>query len=44
MARATMPDQLAPLFAPLAARLFDVETPEQFRKALATLLGEISGM
>ncbi len=34
-------DQLEPLLKPLDPRLFDVSTPEQFRKALATILGEI---
>jgi hypothetical protein len=37
-------DQLEPTLKPLAPRLFDVETPEQFRKALATVLAEISGL
>ncbi len=31
-------DQLAPLLKPLAPRLFEVATPEQFRKSLAQLL------
>jgi hypothetical protein len=35
-------DQLEPTLKPLAPRLFDVETPEQFRKALATIFAEIS--
>jgi len=35
-------DQLEPLLKPLEPRLFDVSTPEQFRKALATILGEIA--
>jgi hypothetical protein len=35
-------DQLEPLLKPLDPRLFDVSTPEQFRKALATILGEIA--
>lgn len=35
-------DQLEPLLRTLEPRLFDVRTPEQFRKALATILGEIS--
>ena len=35
-------DQLEPLLKPLDPRLFDVTTPEQFRKALATILGEIA--
>ncbi len=37
-------DQLEPTLKPLAPRLFDIETPEQFRKALATILSEISSM
>lgn len=35
-------DSLAPLLKPLKPRLFDVYTPEQFRKALATMLEEIA--
>jgi len=35
-------DQLESTLKPLAPRLFDVDTPEQFRKALATVLAEIS--
>jgi hypothetical protein len=35
-------DALAPLVKPLQPRLFDVYTPDQFRKALSTLLDEIS--
>jgi hypothetical protein len=35
-------DQLEPLLKPLEPRLFDVATPEQFRKALAVILGEIA--
>jgi hypothetical protein len=35
-------DQLEPLLKPLEPRLFEVGTPEQFRKALATILGEIA--
>ncbi len=35
-------DQLEPLLKPLGPRCFDVETPEQFRKALATLLAAIA--
>jgi len=34
-------DQLEPLLKPLEPRLFEVSTPEQFRKALATVLTEI---
>lgn len=34
-------DQLEPLLKPLDPRLFEVTTPEQFRKALATILVEI---
>lgn len=35
-------DQLAPLLKPLDPRLFEVGTPEQFRKALAAILSEIA--
>jgi hypothetical protein len=35
-------DQLEPLLKPLEPRLFDVATPAQFRKALATILEEIA--
>jgi hypothetical protein len=35
-------DQLEPLLKPLDPRLFDVSTPEQFRKALAAILAEIA--
>jgi hypothetical protein len=35
-------DQLEPLLKPLDPRLFDVHTPEQFRKALAAILSEIA--
>lgn len=35
-------DQLEPLLKTLDPHLFDVRMPEQFRKALATILGEIS--
>jgi hypothetical protein len=35
-------DQLAGLLKPLDPRVFDVTTPDQFRKVLATILGEIS--
>jgi hypothetical protein len=35
-------DQLEPLLKPLDPRLFEVTTPEQFRKALATILGDIA--
>lgn len=37
-------DSLENLLKPLHPRLFDVANPEQFRKALATLLAEISRM
>ncbi len=40
--RATPIDQLEPLLKPLEPRLFDVATPEQFRRALAAILEEIS--
>jgi hypothetical protein len=35
-------DQLEPLLKPLDPRLFEVATPEQFRKALAVVLAEIA--
>lgn len=35
-------DSLQPLLKPLQTRLYDVYTPEQFRKALGSLLGEIA--
>jgi hypothetical protein len=35
-------DQLEPLLKPLAPRLFEVATPEQFRRALAVMLSEIA--
>jgi hypothetical protein len=38
------PDQLAPTLKPLAPRVYDVYQPEQFRKALATMLAEIARM
>ena len=37
-------DQLEPTLKPLAPRLFDVEGPEGFRKALAVILAEIAKM
>ncbi len=37
-------DQLVPLLRPLDLRLFDITTAEQFRKALATIISEISGL
>ena len=37
-------DQLAALLKPLDPHLYDVTTPEQFRKVLATILGEIGKM
>ena len=40
--RDTQFDQLESTLKPLAPRLFDVDTPEEFRKALATLLAEIA--
>jgi hypothetical protein len=36
-------DQLASTLKPLSPRIFDIETPEQFRKALAAILAEIGG-
>jgi hypothetical protein len=35
-------DQLEPLLKPLEPRLFDVQNPAQFRKALAAILSEIA--
>jgi hypothetical protein len=37
-------DQLAGTLKPLSPRIFDVETPDQFRKALARTLEEIAGL
>jgi hypothetical protein len=37
-------DQLESTLKPLAPRLFDVDTPEEFRRALASLLAEISNL
>jgi hypothetical protein len=37
-------DQLEPLLKPLQPRIFDVYTPEQFRKALAEIMKEIALM
>lgn len=37
-------DQLAATLKPLAPRVFDIDSPEQFRKALATILAETSGL
>jgi hypothetical protein len=37
-------DELAPLLKPLDPRVFDVATPEQFRKAVAAILAEIEKM
>jgi hypothetical protein len=37
-------DQLEPTLKPLAPRVFDVESPEDFRKALAAILAEIARM
>jgi hypothetical protein len=37
-------DELEPLLKPADPKLFDVNTPEQFRKALATILSEIEKM
>jgi hypothetical protein len=36
-------DELAPLLKPLGPQVFDVTTPEQFRKALAAILTKIAG-
>ncbi len=37
-----MPDQLEPTLRPLAPRLFEVSSPEQFRKALAGIVDGLS--
>jgi hypothetical protein len=37
-------DQLEATLKPLAPRLFNIETPEDFRKALAAILADISRM
>jgi hypothetical protein len=37
-------DQLEPMLKPLDPHLFDVMTADQFRKALATIMSEISSM
>jgi hypothetical protein len=37
-------DQLEPTLKPLVPRLFDVESPEDFRKALAAIIADISRM
>jgi len=37
-------DQLAPTVKPLAPRVHDIESPEQFRKTLAGIMDEISRM
>jgi hypothetical protein len=37
-------DQLEPLLRPLSPRLFDVTTPQEFRRALAAILAEIARM
>jgi hypothetical protein len=37
-------DELAPTLKPLAPRIMNIESPEQFRKALATILSEISSL
>jgi hypothetical protein len=37
-------DQLESTLKPLAPHLFDVETPDQFRRALAVLLSELAGL
>ncbi len=39
---AELPDQLEPTLRPLAPRLFDVSSPEQFRKALAGIVDGLS--
>ena len=37
-------DQLEPTLKPLAPRVFDVETPDEFRKALAAIIAEVAKM
>lgn len=37
-------DQLEPMLKPIEPRVFDVATAEQFRKALATIMSEISNL
>lgn len=37
-------DQLAPLMKPLDPHVFDVVTAEQFRKALASIIGDMAGL
>lgn len=39
---ATLDDQLEPLLKPLAPQLFDVTTPQEFRRSLATILTQIA--
>ena len=39
---AAVDDELAPLLKPLAPRMFDVATPEQFRRTLALVLDRIA--
>jgi hypothetical protein len=37
-------DQLEPTLKPLVPRVLDVESPQEFRKALATMLSTIKGL
>lgn len=37
-------DQLEPLLKPLSPRLFDVQSPEQFRRSLATILDLVANL
>jgi hypothetical protein len=37
-------DQLAATLKPLSPRIYDIDNPEQFRKALARMLGEIAAL
>jgi len=39
-----VPDQLAAVLKPLDPQVFDISTPEEFRRALATVLAEIAKM
>ncbi len=37
-------DQLAATLKPLSPRIYDIDNPEQFRKALARMLDEIAAL
>jgi hypothetical protein len=39
---ASLDDQLLPLLKPLAPQLFEVTTPQEFRRSLATILTQIA--